>query len=305
MPLPDWNDNTNKSSRGKLLIVGGSRRLPGAVILAARAALRIGCGTVRVAVPESIATAMGVAVPELMILPLAETSHGTIAASAASKLIKEQMKVCSAIVLGPGIDEDKDTEKAIRELLEKASLPTVVDAQALFAYDIKQKPTAARILTPHEDEFKALRNGKEVDMTAPEPVANEFAQQSNAILVLKGQNTFIATPEGSVFKNEAGSRALGEQYTSEITRSNINFVAGTAGSGDTLAGIIGGLLAQGIEAHTAAIWGVYFHAIAGEIVSKEVGEDGAMASDFINRLPAIQQRLRQETRSKNSKPSRS
>ncbi|CAF1412372.1 unnamed protein product [Adineta ricciae] len=288
MPLPDWDDNTNKSSRGKLLIIGGSRRLPGAVILAARAALRIGCGTVRVAVPESIATAMGVAVPELMILPLAETSHGTIAASAASKLIKEQMKVCSAIVLGPGIDEDKDTEKAIRELLEKAFLPTVVDAQALFAYDIKQKPAAARILTPHEDEFKALRDGKEVDMTAPEPVANEFAQQSNAILVLKGQNTFIATPEGSLFKNEAGSRALG-----------------TAGSGDTLAGIIGGLLAQGIEAHIAAIWGVYFHAIAGEIVSKEVGEDGAMASDFINRLPAIQQRLRQETRRKHSKPSHS
>ena len=175
----------------------------------------------------------------------------------------------------------------------------------MFAYDIKQKPTAPRILTPHEAEFRALRDGKKVDMAAPELIANEFAQQSNTILVLKGQKTFIATPEGSVFKNEAGSRALGEQYTSEIMRLNRNFVVGTAGSGDTLAGIIGGLLAQGIEAHTAAIWGVYFHAIAGEIVSKEVGEDGAIASDFINRLPAIQQRLRQEIRSKNSKPSRS
>lgn len=129
MPLPNWDDNTSKSSRGKLLIIGGSRRLPGAVILAARAALRIGCGTVRVAVPESIAVQIGAAVPELMVLPLPETSHGTIAAKAASKLLEEQIKPCSAIVLGPGIDEDKETEKAIRELLSKASLPMVVDAQ--------------------------------------------------------------------------------------------------------------------------------------------------------------------------------
>ncbi|UJR29037.1 hypothetical protein I4U23_010252 [Adineta vaga] len=288
MPLPDWDDDTSKSSRGKVLIIGGSRRLPGAVILAARAALRIGCGTVRVAVPESIAIAMGVSVPELMVLPLPETSHGTIAAKAASKLLKEQMEVCSAVVLGPGIDEDNDTEKAVRELLEQIPLPTVVDAQALFAYDIKQTPIAPRILTPHEDEFKALRDGKKTDMSALESVAEEFARQSNAILVLKGQNTFISTPEGSIFKNEAGSRALG-----------------TAGSGDTLAGIIGGLLAQSIEPYTAAVWGVYFHAIAGETVSKEVGEDGAMASDLIDRLPAIQRRLRQETCVKDSKKNQS
>jgi ADP-dependent NAD(P)H-hydrate dehydratase len=129
MPLPNWDEDTSKFSRGKLLIIGGSRRLPGAVILAARAALRIGCGTVRVAAPESVAVQIGVAVPELMVLPLPETSHGTISASAASKLLKEQMKVCTAIVLGPGIDEDKDTEKAICELLAKAPLPMVVDAQ--------------------------------------------------------------------------------------------------------------------------------------------------------------------------------
>ena len=129
MPLPNWNDDTSKAHRGKLLIIGGSRRLPGAIILAAKAALRIGCGTVRVAVPESIAVPMGVAVPELMVLPLPETSQGTISASAASKLLKEQMKSCSAIVLGPGIDEDKDTEKAVQELVAKAPLPMVVDAQ--------------------------------------------------------------------------------------------------------------------------------------------------------------------------------
>lgn len=129
MPLPNWNDDTSKAHRGKLLIIGGSRRLPGAIILAAKAALRIGCGTVRVAVPESIAVPMGVAVPELMVLPLPETSQGTISASAASILLKEQMKSCSAIVLGPGIDEDKDTEKAVQELVAKAPLPMVVDTQ--------------------------------------------------------------------------------------------------------------------------------------------------------------------------------
>ena len=117
-------------------------------------------------------------------------------------------------------------------------------------------------------------------MAAAESVAYEFAQNSGAVLVLKGQNTVIASPDGSVFKNEGGSRALG-----------------TAGSGDTLAGIIGGLLAQGMEPTAATVWGVYFHAVTGEVVSEEVGEDGAMATDLIDRLPAIQQRLRKETSS--------
>ena len=129
MPLPDWNEETSKSTRGKLLVIGGSRRLPGAVILTSRAALRIGCGTVRLAAPESIASPIGIAVPELMVLPLAETSKGTISASAVAKLLQEQMKSCSAIVLGPGIDEDNDTEKAVRELVADAPLPMVVDAQ--------------------------------------------------------------------------------------------------------------------------------------------------------------------------------
>lgn len=132
MPLPDWDSDASKASRGKLLIIGGSRRLPGAAILAARAALRIGCGTVRLAAPESIASQIGIAVPELMVIPLAETSKGTIAASAASKLLKEQIKPCSGIVLGPGIDEDKDTEKFIREILAEATLPMVVDAQVTY-----------------------------------------------------------------------------------------------------------------------------------------------------------------------------
>jgi NAD(P)H-hydrate repair Nnr-like enzyme with NAD(P)H-hydrate dehydratase domain len=139
MPLPNWNDETSKASRGKLLIIGGSRRLPGAIILAARAALRIGCGTVRAAVPASIAVQIGAAVPELMVLPVQETLQGTIAANSASKLLKEQMKACSAIVLGPGIDEDKDTEKAVQELLAKAPLPMVVDAQVRYILAKKER----------------------------------------------------------------------------------------------------------------------------------------------------------------------
>jgi len=95
MPLPDWNDGTSKASRGKLLIIGGSARLPGAVILAARAALRIGCGTVRVAVPASIAIQVGVAVPELMVVPLPETALGTISANATSKLLRTNATVHS------------------------------------------------------------------------------------------------------------------------------------------------------------------------------------------------------------------
>lgn len=140
-----------------------------------------------------------------------------------------------------------------------------------------------RILTPHIDEFKSLNNGEEIDPNDAEKVAEKFAKDSNTILVLKGEKTVIAEPKGSLYRNEAGSRVLG-----------------TAGSGDTLAGIIGGLLAQGMDPTAAAVWGVYFHAMAGEDIAKEVGQDGAMASDFTERLPRLQRELRQATNPKQS-----
>jgi hydroxyethylthiazole kinase-like uncharacterized protein yjeF len=276
MPLPDWGDDAHKGTRGKLLIIGGSQRIAGAVILAARAALRVGCGSVRVAAPASVALHIGIAVPELMVIPLPETGDGTIASSARETLL-EEMKACQAVVLGPGLDSHDKTDALVRELVEEASLPMVVDAQALVALGHKLKMgEAPRIVTPHEAEFEAL-SGTAVGEDRVQ-TAVEFAAKAGVTIVLKGRETVIATEGETPAQNEAGTRALG-----------------TAGSGDVLAGCIGGFLAQGLSAHQAAVWGVHLHALAGEAAAKDNGEDGLMARDFIERLPGIQKYLRRST----------
>lgn len=268
-PLPDWSDETAKHNRGKLLIIGGSARIPGALILAARAALRSGCGTVRVAAPESVALHIGIAVPELFVIPLPETEGGNIAAGAMT-LLEKQFESCQAVVLGPGMDENAETDTLAREIIAACELPLLVDAQALISLGEELKiGSGPRVLTPHDAEFQALSGGEVGEDRAQ--TATDFAAKTGATLVLKGHHSLIATPEQVTIEEDAGTRALG-----------------TAGSGDVLAGIIGSLLAQGLSAHHAAIWGTYFHSKAGEETAKDLGEDGVMARDFIERLPGIQ-----------------
>ena len=282
MPLPEWSDETHKGERGKLLLIGGSKRIPGALILAARAALRAGCGSVRVAAPESVAMHLGIAVPELMVIPLPETGAGTIAKGALD-LVAAQCKLCDAVVIGPGLDANSETDEFAREVVEAAPLPLLIDAQAISALNDKWKAgEGARVLTPHAQEFEKL-SGQKVgdDEEAREKAATDYAQKAGATLALKGHHTIVAAPGGETYENESGTRALG-----------------TAGSGDVLAGIIGSLLAQGLEATQAAIWGVHMHAEAGEALTKDGGEDGWMARDFIDRLPSVQKYLRRLTSEK-------
>ena len=278
-PLPDWSEETHKADKGKLLLIGGSRRIPGAMILAARAALRAGCGTVRVAAPQSVALAIGIAVPELMVIPLPETKNGTIGGEAV-ELIAEQVKVCDAIVLGPGLDANSETDEFAREVIEAAPLPLLIDAQAISALESDWKVGArARILTPHDGEFETL-SGKTLGDNR-EKMALDYAGKTGATLALKGHQTIVATPQGESYGDESGTRALG-----------------TAGSGDVLAGIIGSLLAQGLNATRATIWGVHLHAQAGASLTKDGPEDGLMAHDFIERLPQVQKYLRRQTSDK-------
>lgn len=288
MPLPAWGDESSKADRGKLLIVGGSRRIAGAAILASRAALRAGCGTVRVAAPESVALAIGVAVPELLVVPLPETQSGTLAQSAVDE-VASACRPCQALVVGPGLGADSETDEATREIVEAAPLPTVVDAQVLTSLGTKfnwKKIEAPRVLTPHDAEFEALSglSLQEANDDKRAEIAAAFAAKHRVTLVLKGRITFIASAEGEVFRNEAGSRALG-----------------TAGSGDVLAGVIGALLAQGVEPARAATWGVHMHALAGEAVADNLGPDGGLASDFVQQLPQVQRFLRKATESAGAK----
>jgi hydroxyethylthiazole kinase-like uncharacterized protein yjeF len=280
IPLPDWPGSASKADYGKLLIIGGSRRLPGAALLAARAALRCGVGTVRLAAPESIAAHLGIALPELMIIPLAETTSGTVSRDAL-ETIRAQFEQCDAVVLGPGLDENDETNEFIRALAPEIPLPTLLDASAILALAGHHSGAALfpRVWTPHGGELESLAKVKLDEIGDAETFALDWARDHGATLVWKGRETLVASPDGELWRNTAGTRGMG-----------------TAGSGDLLAGCIGALLAQGLKPSHAATWGVHAHARAGELSAKKLGDDGLMASDFCERLPHALKLLRAKTK---------
>ncbi len=279
-PLPHYTADSTKTARGRLLVIAGSRRIPGAALHACRAALRSGCGNIRLATPQSVAAAIGVSQPALLVIPLPETPVGSIALTAIPT-IQRQYSQCQAAVIGPGIDEVPQTDDVARHIVETATIPLVVDAQAILALPSGQpiRAKAPRLYTPHEEEMAALAGQSEKRISQDRArAAVDYATAARATLVLKGRQTLIASPTGRLYVNTAGSRALG-----------------TAGSGDTLAGIAGSLLAQGLDTAAAALWAVYLHALAGEDVARDLGEDGPLASDFIDRLPTLLRSLRTES----------
>lgn len=277
MPLPDYPADADKAVYGKLLLVAGGRNCPGAALLAATAALRSGCGTVRLAAPASIALSLGIALPELYVLPLPETPAGTLAPEALAQL-EQQFEACNAILLGPGIGEHPATEILCRELIAHAPLPMLIDAQALSGLKplLGEGFPAPRLITPHSGEMGRLCDQEpQVIVKNAAELACQFASEYGLLTVLKGHQTHVARSQASVYLNRAGTRGLG-----------------TAGSGDVLAGLIAGLLTQSLAPLAAACWGVHLHALAGEAVAAEIGDDGLMARDLLDRLPMVQRQLR-------------
>lgn len=272
MPLPRADPEKGKVGRGKLLLVAGSPGLPGAAILAARAALRVGCGTVRLAAPRSIATAVGVAVPELMVVPLPE--HGDPVSLVDG--LREHIEASDAAAIGPGLVDDATTAAFASAFLAATPLPAVVDAGALSAWADGGRPAGAgaRVLTPHVGEMSRIAGMEAGEIAGRRAeVAGRFAEEWGVVLVLKGAETFIAG-DGGRYLNRAGADGLG-----------------TAGSGDVLAGVVGGLLARGADPTTAAVWGVHLHALAGETAAGRLGDDGMMASDVVDALPGALMKL--------------
>ncbi len=181
-------------------------------------------------------------------------------------------------------------DELARQVASEAELPMLIDAQALLAIAHHKKldfgsSRAVRVLTPHPGELSTLLGRKVEDLQSQrEKVAVSFARDYNVTLVFKGRETLVAAPDGTLLQNEAGTRGMG-----------------TAGSGDVLAGAIGGLLTQGMSAPHAASWGVHLHALAGEAAQKELGDDGMMARDFLELLPRVLRYMRQATDGKSTK----
>ncbi len=297
--LPERPITAHKGTFGTLMIAAGSTYYTGAALLSARAAYRIGTGLVRLAVPASIHSALAGQIPEATWL-LLPNEMGMISENAADLLIKNLERV-SALVVGPGLGIEDTTAGFIEKMLNgdiathpsasfgflsapvggkpdhKANLPPmVVDADGLrLMARMKNWPTllpSGSILTPHPGEMSAL-TGLDVDQIQANrlEVARRFAGEWNSVVILKGALTVIAAPDGRAFIIPVATSALAK-----------------ASSGDVLAGMVGGLLAQGRPALEAAIAGAWIHAQAGLEAAEHLGCTASVcASDVIESIPPV------------------
>jgi len=265
--LPERAIDGHKKASGTLLVVAGSRGMPGAARLAARAAGRVGAGYVIVATPASAMPTIQAELAEAVFLPLPETASGSLAAEAIGA-VTDAAAGAHALAIGPGLSRDPQTTAFVRALVREAAVPVVLDADALNAFAGEHAALADRkaeaVLTPHLGELARLLGRAASDRLAE---ARALALEVDAVALLKGTRSVIAAPDGSVRVNPTGSPALA-----------------TAGTGDVLTGTIGGLLARGVEPYAAAWAGAYLHGLAGILAAGPDG-DGIVAGDVAERLP--------------------
>ena len=274
-PLPMPEEGGDKEERGRVLVVGGGRETPGAVVLAGVAALRAGAGKLQIATGESNAPHVAAAIPEARVFALPETKSGRLAKSAV-RVLEEHLGKAQAVCVGPGMIEDSSVVSFVKETLKLcAESPVVLDAGgvACLSGGLELLHTAAgrAVVTPNAEELAEIYGAGKREITAsPLASARRAASDFRAVVALKGRETFIAAPEGRVLVNRAGSVGLA-----------------TSGSGDVLAGVVAGLLARGAEPFDAAAWGVYLHARAGESVAARTGPLGFLARELSPEIPRL------------------
>ncbi|HKG22079.1 MAG TPA: ADP/ATP-dependent (S)-NAD(P)H-hydrate dehydratase, partial [Blastocatellia bacterium] len=211
--LPQPLEEGDKEERGRVLVIGGAPEMPGAAVLAATAALRAGAGKVRIATCRSIAPFVGIAVPEARVFALPETRRGGIGLSGSAELAKQAGQVDAALI-GPGLVDKAGVNRLMSRLIPLLKEPLVVlDAEALSF--LRQEPRGLHglggraILTPHAGEMaNILKVDKEEIERAPSAFAKQAAELFGAVVVLKGAETYIATPEGAVYLNKSGNVGL-------------------------------------------------------------------------------------------------
>lgn len=273
-PLPKVDPELGKEGRGAVLIVGGSREVPGAVILAAVGALRAGAGKLQIATARAVANQVAVTVPEARVIGLEQTRAGELAFGCHSALVKE-IRGCNALLLGPGMFDPRGATALLRHCVRsQVSSPLVVDAAALHAFHGRKglgALAAPVVITPHPGEMAQIWGSTPEQVLAdPLTIARAAARELGAIVTLKGAQTFVVAPDGRAFHNTAGNIGLG-----------------TSGSGDALSGVIAGLSARGASALQAAVWGVYLHAKAGDVLARRMGPLGFLAREVLTEIPSL------------------
>jgi ADP-dependent NAD(P)H-hydrate dehydratase len=271
LPMPDGD----KSSRGRVLVIGGARTTPGAAMLAGLAALRVGAGVLTLAVAESVAGPVAAAIPESAVLWLPETPTGSVAGRSV-EVIRRALGTAAAVLIGPGLDDVDETAELITGLVSDAAedLPIVLDAYAIGALgrlpgDTLEALAGRLLLTPNHNELeRLLAASNEPDGPArPGDPQHQLAERYTAVL---SSDNKIVTPAGDHWLAPAGHSGLG-----------------TSGSGDVLAGALVGLLARGVEPAQAACWATYLHAAAGDRLAARVGSLGFLARELLDQLPLV------------------
>lgn len=266
--LPEVDDGGDKNARGTVLVAGGSASTPGALLLTGLAALRAGVGKLQMVTVAATSVALGVSVPEAGVVGIGDDPLG----GAAADEVVSRSERASALVLGPGLMDGDGALELLRAVLPRlGDTPVVLDGLALTA--LAREPGllagVTAVLTPNSGELAALLDGRDLqDLEA----AVEVAGRHGAIVSSPG---WVAAPDGGCWRVEAGGIGLG-----------------TSGSGDVLAGLVGGVLARGAAPEQAAVWGQYLHSAAGDQLTSRVGRVGFLARELLDEVPTVLGTLR-------------
>lgn len=260
-----------KETKGRLLVVAGSREVPGAALLAATAAMRAGAGKLRIATGASIAANIGIGMPEAMVVALPEETDGSLANAVVDELAR-QAATADAIVAGPGLKQSASCER-IAEVLIESPARLAFDAAILRCLQPlpDHKHLSELILLPHAGELASLLDCDEQAIERdPVSCGHRAAELYRAIVLVKGVVSHVVTPDGRSWTYNGGAPGLG-----------------VSGSGDVLAGIVAGLLARGAEPLNALLWSVWLHGEAGARLAKKVGPIGFLAREIAAEVPAL------------------
>jgi len=279
----------NKGRFGHVLVIGGSLGKVGAAGLAGIGALRAGAGLTTVAVPSSVVSVAAGFTPEIMTESLAETGAGTIAFGALDQA-ERVLQGKTVVAIGPGISRDAETERFVRALVTRATVPVVLDADGLNAFEAARTELNGKgrtlVVTPHPGEMARL-TGKSIAEIQADRIgtARAYARERQCITVLKGYRTIIAAPQGDTWVVPTGNAGMA-----------------TGGTGDVLTGVIAGMLAQHpsqpVEAVCAA---AYLHGMAGDCARDEIGEHAMIASDLLRYFGEAIQRANEWSQGKQTR----
>ncbi len=265
--------DTHKGTFGHVLVVAGSRRMPGAALLAAMGALRSGAGLVTLAMPGDLAGRLIPVLPEVLPLALPEDAAGEFSEEAVRELFTF-MEGKKALVIGPGLGRGTGVAAMVQRLLQICPLPMVLDADALNVAAEDSRALSGRlfptVMTPHPGELGRLMDGTaEFIQSDRITAALRAAARFEAVVLLKGAGTLVADPSGSYKVNASGNAGMA-----------------SGGMGDVLAGLVGGLAAQGWPVDEAAGLGAYLHGLAGDLAARRIGSAGFTASELAALIPA-------------------